>query len=108
MFAQYRNCNWQYTMASTMTKIVDDGATGFVSDDWNGTVASVNKIRHLDRSRCREVFEERFTVERMVSHYLELYGQMLSMDARKPRRNAPASKGSSTFVGNGISTREEL
>ncbi len=34
------------------------------------------RIKSLDRRRCRQVFEKRFTAQRMASDYLSIYEQL--------------------------------
>lgn len=61
----------------SIPEIIEDGLTGFVSDSLAEMVSAVDRVQFLDRRRCRQVFEDRFTVERMVRDYLEVYEQML-------------------------------
>ncbi|MGA7868236.1 MAG: glycosyltransferase, partial [Stellaceae bacterium] len=57
--------------------IIDEGVTGFVVDGIDAAVAAVPRAAALDRSEIRRCFEERFSVERMVRDYVELYGDVL-------------------------------
>src|SRR5262249_13355175 len=52
---------------------IDDGLTGFVVDSVEGAVRAVGGARARDRRRCREVFEARFSAERMTRDYLKVY-----------------------------------
>jgi len=63
----------------SVSELVDDGITGFVIDDLDQAVAAVGKIDGLDRRRCRHVFEQRFTVERMSNEYVELYERLIRL-----------------------------
>lgn len=56
-----------------ISEIVDHGSTGYLSDTLEEMVHTVGWVPNLDRRRCRETFEKRFTVERMVQDYLSLY-----------------------------------
>jgi glycosyltransferase involved in cell wall biosynthesis len=58
-------------------EIVDHGVTGYLSDNLAEMAHTAAWIPNLDRRRCREVFEKRFTVERMVQDYLLLYQRLL-------------------------------
>lgn len=62
----------------SIPEIIEDGLTGFVCDSLAEMVSAVERVQFLDRRRCRQAFEERFTVERMVRDYLDVYEQMLS------------------------------
>ena len=57
----------------SVSEIVDHGSTGYLSDTLEEMVHTVAWVPNLDRRRCRSVFEERFTAERMVQDYLLLY-----------------------------------
>jgi len=52
-------------------------------------VQAVAGLPLIDRSRCREIFEKRFTVERMVKDYLDIYERMAAASHR-PRLVAHA------------------
>jgi glycosyltransferase involved in cell wall biosynthesis len=61
-----------------MPEIVDEGATGFVVDSVEQAVERVNLLNSLDRHRIREIFEERFSVRRMVDDYEKIYASLLA------------------------------
>lgn len=67
----------------SVPEVIDDGITGFIVDSLDEAVRGVERVRSLDRRRCREVFEQRFSVERMTRDYLALYEGLLT--ARRPR-----------------------
>jgi glycosyltransferase involved in cell wall biosynthesis len=54
-------------------EIVDHGVGGYLCDSLDEMVETVARVPALDRRRCREVFEKRFSVERMAQDYLSLY-----------------------------------
>lgn len=54
-------------------EIVDHGMTGYLCDSLAEMAHTVAWVPNLDRRRCREAFEKRFTVERMAQDYLALY-----------------------------------
>src|SRR5205823_8729582 len=56
----------------SVPEVMEDGVTGFIVRDLDGAVKGVNQIRELSRSRCREVFENRFAAERMASDYVDV------------------------------------
>jgi glycosyltransferase involved in cell wall biosynthesis len=57
----------------SVPELIEDGVTGFIVDNVEQAVAALPKIRRLDRSRCRQVFEQRFSVTRMTDEYLKVY-----------------------------------
>jgi len=74
----------------SVPEIIDEGQTGFVVNDLDDAVAAVHRVGELDRRRCREVFEERFTATRMACDYIELYSTLL--EARYRSRKGLASR----------------
>jgi glycosyltransferase involved in cell wall biosynthesis len=61
----------------SIPEIIDDGVTGFVCDHLGKMANAVERVSLLDRHRCRQAFEERFTVERMVQDYLKVYEHLI-------------------------------
>src|SRR5262249_40626196 len=50
--------------------------TGFVVNSISEALAAVRQLDQIYRRRCREVFEQRFSVERMTSDYLSVYSRL--------------------------------
>jgi glycosyltransferase involved in cell wall biosynthesis len=61
----------------SIPEVVDEGVTGFVVDNVDDAVKALQKVKTLDRKRCREVFEKRFSSSRMVDDYLTIYEQVI-------------------------------
>jgi glycosyltransferase involved in cell wall biosynthesis len=61
----------------SVPEIVEDGVTGFIVDSLEDAIAATRNVGRLDRRRCREAFERRFTVTRMAEDYLSLYEQIV-------------------------------
>lgn len=59
--------------SGSVPEVIDDGVTGLIVDDETEAVAAVKRVSALDRGAVRKRFEERFTDERMVNDYLNLY-----------------------------------
>jgi glycosyltransferase involved in cell wall biosynthesis len=66
----------------SVPEVIDEGVTGFVVDDLDAAVRAVERCAGLDRRRCRAVFERRFTVARMASDYLAVYGRVVERARR--------------------------
>jgi glycosyltransferase involved in cell wall biosynthesis len=62
----------------SVPEIIDDGVTGFIVDTIEEAVVAVGHTGQLNRRRCRQVFEERFTAARMAHAYLETYEKVLA------------------------------
>ena len=58
-------------------EIIDDGVTGFIRDDLRDLADVLHKTAKLDRSECRRVAQDRFSVSRMVGDHLELYAKLV-------------------------------
>jgi len=61
----------------SVPEIIDDGITGFIVDTIDEAVRAVQQLDTLDRRRCRDVFERRFSARRMASEYVEVYSQLV-------------------------------
>jgi glycosyltransferase involved in cell wall biosynthesis len=66
----------------SIPEIIDDGVTGFICDSLGEMAAKIERLPFINRLRCREAFECRFTVKRMVKDYLEVYERMATVPAR--------------------------
>ena len=65
----------------SVPEVVEDGLTGFVVDDVDGALAALPKIAALDRSAIRARCAERFSRDRMVGDYLDVYRAVLGARA---------------------------
>jgi glycosyltransferase involved in cell wall biosynthesis len=70
----------------SIPEIVDHGVTGFVVDDTDEAVSAVRRIREIDRSECRSVFERRFGASRMARQYVDAYLHAIEEHHRRTRR----------------------
>jgi glycosyltransferase involved in cell wall biosynthesis len=61
----------------SMPEVVDEGLTGFLADNVDQAVAAVGRAVQLDREAVRAQAISRFSVDRMVDGYLEVYEKML-------------------------------
>ncbi|WP_372846595.1 glycosyltransferase family 4 protein [Pontiella sp.] len=61
----------------SMPELIEHGINGFLANDCGEAVAQVARINEIDRARCRQTVEARFTVGRMVDEYIEVYQQLL-------------------------------
>ena len=58
-------------------EIMEEGHTGFIVEELEDAVEAVQRVPELSRKRCREVFEQRFTVTRMARDYLQAYKRLI-------------------------------
>ncbi len=68
----------------SVPEIVEDGVNGFIVEGVDQAVGAVARLDEIDRYRCRERFEERFSARRMAADYLQVY-------RRLTQRIAPAA-----------------
>jgi len=54
-------------------EIIEDGVTGFLCQHLDEMVQAVERLSGIDRARCRQSFEERFTSARMAREYVRVY-----------------------------------
>lgn len=71
----------------SVPEIIDDGVTGYICERMDEFIAAVQQVSFLDRRRCRQAFEARFTVERMIQDYLNVYEQIVSQRSTAALRN---------------------
>lgn len=62
----------------SMAELIDDGVTGFLVGDAQEAVEAIARIGQIDRRACRAAVARRFTVERMVEGYLDLYTHLVA------------------------------
>src|SRR6516162_1650647 len=62
----------------SVPEVVDDGVTGFIVASEPEAASAARRLHLLDRARIRQVFEERFTAERMAEDYLALYRRLVA------------------------------
>lgn len=64
-------------------EVIEDGATGFLSDDLDGLVGSIGRLSELDRRACRTRVERLFSDAAITDAYLAVYREMVAAsDAR--------------------------
>jgi glycosyltransferase involved in cell wall biosynthesis len=76
----------------SVPEVMESGTTGFIVNSVPAAVTALGKIAGLNRKRCREVFEKRFTATRMVNDYVRIYERLVestrSPALRNPKRVA--------------------
>jgi len=74
----------------SVPEIIEDGVTGFIVESESEAVEAVARLDQLDRRYIRQVFEKRFTSERMAEDYVRLY-KVASSLRKRDGTEAPAS-----------------
>ena len=76
----------------SVPEVIDAGVTGFVVESIDESVAALDKLQNFDRERCRQIFEARFSANRMALDYVTIYERLLH--SKHPHR--PARRGQNT------------
>ena len=61
----------------SVPEVMEEGKTGFIVKDLKSAIEAAKRVSELSRDRCREVFEKRFTANKMANHYLQVYEQLI-------------------------------
>jgi glycosyltransferase involved in cell wall biosynthesis len=59
-------------------EVIEEGRTGFIVEGLEDAVEAVRRVPELSRKRCREVFDRRFTAERMALDYEQVYERLVN------------------------------
>ena len=68
----------------SIPEVIEHGVTGLVSENLDEMTAQVEAIPLIDRRQCRQVFDDRFTVEQMVRNYVQLYHHIVNEPSAFP------------------------
>ncbi|MBK8378186.1 MAG: glycosyltransferase family 4 protein [Nitrospira sp.] len=71
----------------SIPEIIGHGVTGFISENLDEMVSQVDKLGTIDRNRCRQMFDERFTAQRMTTDYVKIYQQLITDAAALPGKS---------------------
>lgn len=82
----------------SVPEVLDDGDTGFIVARPEDAVAAAERVGTIDRRRCRQVFESRFTAERMARDYVDIYRALIGLHGppappRAALMESPVSEG---------------
>jgi glycosyltransferase involved in cell wall biosynthesis len=61
----------------SVAEVVDFGVTGYYTSTWEELPAFVNKATNLDRTVIHEEARQRFSYQRMVEDYLDIYQSLV-------------------------------
>ncbi len=78
----------------SMPELIRHGTTGFLVDDVAGAVDAVSRVDSLRRRDCRDDVEVRFTADRMVADYAELFARIVA--GGPPASSRSSRSGTST------------
>ena len=78
----------------SLPELIGDGSTGYLVPDVDTAVDAVAKVDLLDRAACRADADNRFTADRMVDDYAELFARVAS--GSRSSANRFSNRGRST------------
>jgi glycosyltransferase involved in cell wall biosynthesis len=61
----------------SMPELIENGKNGFLVSNVDEAIETVARLKEIDRAYCRGHVERHFTVERMVSEYIQVYEMIL-------------------------------
>jgi glycosyltransferase involved in cell wall biosynthesis len=56
-----------------MPEIIEHGENGFLVSEYHDAIEHLDRIKTINRVDCRQTVVDRFTVDRMVEQYCEVY-----------------------------------
>lgn len=62
----------------SVPEILEEGKTGFIVANIDMAIAAIDALPDFDRRTCREIFERRFSAERMAIDYLNVYEELVA------------------------------
>jgi glycosyltransferase involved in cell wall biosynthesis len=63
--------------SGAVSEVMEEAHTGFIVEGLEDAVEAVRRVPKLSRKRCREIFDQRFTAERMAHDYVEVYERLM-------------------------------
>lgn len=85
----------------SVPEILQHGETAWICETEDEMVRAVEQVRSIDRARCREAFEHRFTVATMAARYLEMYDSLVRRNESPRTERASDVSGELSIGGNG-------
>jgi glycosyltransferase involved in cell wall biosynthesis len=61
----------------SVQEVMEPGVTGYVVRDVREAIAAARSVGRINRRRCREAFERRFSAEVMARRYLDVYADLI-------------------------------
>lgn len=62
----------------SVPEVIEEGVTGFIVQGLEDAVRAVERASQIERQRCRDAFNERFTASRMAGAYVAIYERLVA------------------------------
>lgn len=72
----------------SVPEVLDHGQSGFIVNNAGEAVGALKHLSRLSRNRCREIFDERFTADRMARDYIAAYEKLIRARTDDERKDA--------------------
>jgi glycosyltransferase involved in cell wall biosynthesis len=72
--------------SGAVPEVIEEGVTGFIVEGLEDAVRAAERIPTLSRQRCRQSFEERFSVGRMARDHLAIYQRLVQPQVNMANR----------------------
>ena len=69
----------------SVPEILKNGVTGFIDPSIACLSAQVANLHKIDRAKCRQWVEDRFSLRRMTEDYLNVYRQLIEFNSNRSR-----------------------
>ncbi len=73
-------------------EIIDPGRTGYLCRDEGEMISAIDRVAEIDRSVCRDVAVQRFSLQRMARDHDRLYRRVLERESGLMRRIPAAGR----------------
>ena len=64
----------------SMPELIENGKNGFLVNNVDEAIGTVERIKEIDRADCRRHVERHFTVDRMINEYIQVYEMILDSE----------------------------
>lgn len=65
------------TNRGSMPELIEHGVNGFLVDDIPDALRAIDRLDEIDRAQVRKTVADRFSIERMVDAYIDLYQRIV-------------------------------
>lgn len=70
----------------SVPEVIDQGESGIIVNSMEEAFSAVDSLQEISRKGVREVFERRFSSERMAKDYVELYEEIIQEKKSEPKK----------------------
>ena len=64
-------------------EVIEDGQTGFLVNNAEEAAGALERLPEIDRTRCRERVQQRFSIDSMVDAYEQVYDTIFDLETKR-------------------------